>query len=223
MNKNYYQVLDVGFNANPETIRTAYIRAKNAYTRDSLATYSLFDADDSKKIISEIEEAYSILSDAEKRKHYDEAHGYLSSDTSHYYPSTFNVNKSEKSAGGATSPLERLAAQSNNASTTNLRSYKLKKQYTENPEMESLLKNPAEVNGVFLKRAREYKSVTIEELMELLKISKNYLMALEEDAVEKLPANVFVRGFVIQYAKLLELDHETIASRYMDFLKARRP
>ncbi|MGZ3707026.1 MAG: DnaJ domain-containing protein, partial [Bdellovibrionota bacterium] len=79
--QSYYEVLDVSFNANPEIIRTAYIRAKNAYNRDSLAAYSLFDKEDSKRILDEIEEAYTILSDSEKRRKYDESHGIVSSES----------------------------------------------------------------------------------------------------------------------------------------------
>ncbi len=215
MEKNYYAVLDISFNANPEAIRSAYIRAKNAYSRDSLAIYSLFDADESRKIIAEIEEAYAVLSDAEKRRRYDESHGFLSADSSHYYPSTFHVRQPEKSLS-VNQPITEQPL-------TNLRSYRLKKSYQENSEMESLLKSPAEVTGAFLKRAREYKQITSEELIDLLKINKNYLIALEEDQVEKLPAAVFVRGFVTQYAKTLELDPNVIVPRYMDFLKSKRP
>ena len=79
--QSYYEVLDVSFNANPEIIRTAYIRAKNAYNRDSLAAYSLFDREDSKRILDEIEEAYTVLSDSEKRRKYDESHGIVSSES----------------------------------------------------------------------------------------------------------------------------------------------
>src|SRR6218665_2633198 len=79
--QTYYEILDVSLNANPETIRTSYIRAKNAYNRDSLAAYSLFDKEESKRILDEIEEAYSVLSDSEKRRKYDESHGIISSES----------------------------------------------------------------------------------------------------------------------------------------------
>ncbi len=78
--QSYYEVLDVSFNASPEIIRTSYIRAKNAYNRDSLAAYSLFDKEESKRILNEIEEAYSILSDSDKRRKYDESHGIVSTE-----------------------------------------------------------------------------------------------------------------------------------------------
>jgi cytoskeletal protein RodZ len=88
--------------------------------------------------------------------------------------------------------------------------------------MEEKIKKAEQVNGAFLKMVREYKRVSQEEIMDRLKISKNYLAALEEDNIAKLPANVFVRGFVIQYAKTLKLDHDKIAGAYMEFLRGHR-
>jgi DnaJ-class molecular chaperone len=79
--QSYYEILDVSLNANSEVIRTAYIRAKNSYNRDALASYSLFDQDESKRILEEIEEAYSVLSDSEKRRKYDESHGIITSES----------------------------------------------------------------------------------------------------------------------------------------------
>ena len=89
--------------------------------------------------------------------------------------------------------------------------------------MEEKIKSLQNVNGGFLRSVREYKRVGPDEIMNILKISKNYFTALEEDDLARLPANVFVRGFVIQYAKALKLDHEKVASAYMEFLKAKRP
>ncbi len=263
--QSYYEVLDVSFNANPEVIRTAYIRAKNAYNRDSLAAYSLFDKDESKKILDEIEEAYSILSDSDKRRKYDEAHGIISSDDvySSYHkgnhavaafarsnydtsdPDAFQFEEDpfrkaqtlrsapapqpSASPGLAVakhepSPIERLSALQNlGASASAARSYQISHTHEANPELDERIKKCENVSGAFLRSVREYKKVSIEEIIDLLKISKNYLAALEEDDFARLPANVFVRGFVIQYAKALKMDHEKAANSYMTFLRTKRP
>jgi DnaJ-class molecular chaperone len=254
--QNYYEILDVSLNANPEIIRTSYIRAKNAYKRDSLATYSLFDKEESKRILDEIEEAYSVLSDSEKRRKYDESHGIVSSES--VYESYHRGNQavaafsrenlaqenqgdrftfeedpfrkvSEKSKADATSsglsPIDRLKASQDSTKLGNsiAKTPSIFRSYEENPEMEEKIQKCESVTGAFLKEVREYKKLSQDEIMNTLKISKNYLNALEEDDFAKLPASVFVRGFVIQYAKALKMDHEKAAAAYMIHLKAKRP
>lgn len=243
---NYYEVLDVSFNATPEAIRTAYIRAKNAYNRDSLAAYSLFGSEESQNILSEIEEAFNVLSDVERRRRYDESHGILTSDTSHYNSSMPTevhrpapafvqpVLSSAATIAASTpvaspsapvgSPIDRLKSLQEGSSSAfgGVKATAARTRHVENPEMEKEIAEVSSVNGAFLKRVREYKGVSPEEIMDILKISKNYLTALEEDVVEKLPANVFVRGFVIQYAKALKVDQDKFATKYMEFLRQRR-
>jgi len=260
--QSYYEILDVSFNANPEVIRTSYIRAKNAYNRDSLAAYSLFDKEESKRILDEIEEAYTILSDSEKRRKYDESHGIISSDSVYdsyhrgnhavaafsrsrmstdddgfsFEDDPFRKPKREEGAAAnaaaeapagsaGLSPIERLKAMATEAApaATSVKNYQISRSHDTDPEMEERIKTTKEVNGAFLRSVREYKRVSQDEIINILKISRNYLTALEEDDVKKLPANVFVRGFVIQYAKALRLEHEKTANAYMDFLKAKRP
>lgn len=73
--KNYYEVLEIPTDANQEEISGAYNRAKNAYSGDSLALYSLMSEDECKDVLNLIEEAYSILGAAEKRREYDRVRG----------------------------------------------------------------------------------------------------------------------------------------------------
>ncbi|RZA00300.1 MAG: hypothetical protein EOP11_18475, partial [Proteobacteria bacterium] len=123
------------------------------------------------------------------------------------------------------SPIERLKAMAADAApaTTSVKNYQIARSHDTDPEMEDRIKNTKEVTGAFLRSVREYKRVSQDEIINILKISRNYLTALEEDDVKKLPANVFVRGFVIQYAKALRMEHEKTANAYMDFLRAKRP
>lgn len=256
--QNYYEILDISLNANPEIIRTSYIRAKNAYNRDSLASYSLFDKEESKRILDEIEEAYSVLSDPEKRRKYDESHGIVSSESVYesyhrgnhavaaftrdsyskegqdgdrftfeddpFRKVTERAKQETKETSAGLSPIERLkAAQSSPVSSGSAKPISVFRAFEANPEMEEKIQKCENVTGPFLKEVREYKKLTQDEIMNILKISKNYLNALEEDDFAKLPANVFVRGFVIQYAKALKMDHEKAATAYMNHLKSKRP
>ena len=74
--------------------------------------------------------------------------------------------------------------------------------------------NEQESLGAFLRRTREERGVTFEELVESTKISPNNLKALEEDDYTRLPADAFVRGFYGIYAKFFDLDPVEIRERY---------
>jgi curved DNA-binding protein CbpA len=76
--QSYYEVLDIKPDATQNEIRQAYLRAKSAYGKDSAALYSLFDDQQTKEFLDNIEQAYLILSSPEKRKEYDRVHGFLS-------------------------------------------------------------------------------------------------------------------------------------------------
>ncbi len=75
---------------------------------------------------------------------------------------------------------------------------------------------PSEVDtketlGTFLKRARRSQHKSLEEAAEATRIHAPTLRALEEDDHRKLPAEVFVRGFIKIYAQYLGLDpHEAL-------------
>jgi flagellar biosynthesis protein FlhG len=72
-----------------------------------------------------------------------------------------------------------------------------------------------EFSGALLRRVRESAGATLEDLGEITKISKRYLHAIEENDFSALPAAVYVRGFVSEYARALGLDNRVVATSYM--------
>lgn len=73
--KNYYEVLEIPTDATQDEIQQAYNRAKNAYSGDSVALYSLMSEDECKAILGTIEEAHAVLSQPDKRREYDKVRG----------------------------------------------------------------------------------------------------------------------------------------------------
>ncbi|MFN9490765.1 MAG: helix-turn-helix domain-containing protein [Betaproteobacteria bacterium] len=67
--------------------------------------------------------------------------------------------------------------------------------------------------GRVLAQAREQRGQTIAEVAQQLKLSPHQIESLEADDFSKLPGPVFVRGFVRNYARLLNLDPEPLLSR----------
>lgn len=65
-----------------------------------------------------------------------------------------------------------------------------------------------------LRQAREAKSITLEEVAQRTYIKLPYLLALEEGDLDKLPAPVYIHGYIRQYAKLLGLNGSELVLRY---------
>lgn len=68
--------------------------------------------------------------------------------------------------------------------------------------------------GERLKRERELREVTLEEITSATRISGRFLEALENEDWKKLPGGVFNRGFVRSVAQYLGLDEEALLGEY---------
>jgi cytoskeleton protein RodZ len=68
--------------------------------------------------------------------------------------------------------------------------------------------------GERLKRERELREVTLEEITQATRIGPRFLEALENEQWEKLPGGVFNRGFVRSIAHYLGLDEEALLAEY---------
>jgi len=82
------------------------------------------------------------------------------------------------------------------------------------------LDEPAEpTDGVYdgraLRRIRLSRGIELEEIAAVTKINETYLRYLEEDRYPDLPAPVYVRGFLREYARYLRLDPGRVTESYM--------
>lgn len=75
--------------------------------------------------------------------------------------------------------------------------------------------NEREWRGATLRKIREIRRYSLDDIAQITKISKTYIIALEEEAYAKLPAPVFIRGFLLQIAKTLKIPTEEVAQAYM--------
>ena len=67
-----------------------------------------------------------------------------------------------------------------------------------------------ETPGLLLKREREARGLTIAELARITRISETALENIEKNAFDEFPAQVFVRGFLRNYARQLSIPAEEI-------------
>ena len=68
--------------------------------------------------------------------------------------------------------------------------------------------------GEELRREREIRAISLKEIADATKISKRFLEAIENNDHKTLPAPVFTRGFVREYARYLGLNAEEMVNRY---------
>src|SRR5476651_546903 len=68
--------------------------------------------------------------------------------------------------------------------------------------------------GDRLRREREMRGITLEEIMESTKISRRHLEALESEHFDRLPGGVFNKGFIRAYARFLGIDEDQAVADY---------
>jgi flagellar biosynthesis protein FlhG len=83
-----------------------------------------------------------------------------------------------------------------------------------------------EFTGMLLRRVREARGFELRELSQKTKVSAPQLQAIEDEDFDKLPALVYVRGFLLEVARQLKLDGSLVARTYLrrarDLIELRR-
>jgi cytoskeletal protein RodZ len=70
--------------------------------------------------------------------------------------------------------------------------------------------------GQDLKRERELRSISLEEIAEATKINPRFLRELEAENLDALPGEFFIRGIIREYAKYLGLDENDALNTYLE-------
>ena len=73
---------------------------------------------------------------------------------------------------------------------------------------------PATPFGEHLKREREMRGVSLEEISAATRISTRFLEAIEAEQWDQLPGGVFNRGFIRSIARFLGLDEDGLVAEY---------
>ena len=239
---NYYEVLEVAQDAPQHEIHEAFQRAKRTYSVDSAALYSMFSQEEAQQLMKLIEEAFAVLGNQTLRRAYDEKLKFKKSwngedemplDSAIEAPESMTtpdwsapleasapqpqVSTSEPVSqitwGDSSQPPPKPITSSENMGKTKLSCYEV----NENFEEEFL--NQSVFDGPLLQSIREYKNVSEAQMCDATKIGRNYIRAVETNNYSDLPAPVFVRGFIIQIARILDLDEKKVSSSYMQLLK----
>lgn len=200
---NYYEILELPANSPQHEVTAAYERARNTYSGENPAIYTIFSENEARQFLVLIEEAYQVLGSNILRNIYDQR---LLSGTASINDLTLAaiVEASKKITPVEVKPTEKKPVV-----------------FTKDPAMEAEIAAQENWTGEFIKKVREYKNITVERMSEITKINSWYVKAIEKTEPDNLPAVVFVRGYVIQIARALGVDDKKAADSYMkNFKKA---
>jgi cytoskeletal protein RodZ len=68
--------------------------------------------------------------------------------------------------------------------------------------------------GLHLKHERELRGVSLKEIAESTRIHIRYLEALESNEFDNMPGEVFVKGYIRSYARVIGFDAEEMLNAY---------
>jgi len=86
------------------------------------------------------------------------------------------------------------------------------------PESESL--RIGEVTGERLRQIRQQRGVSLDEIAERTRVNVDYLLFIEEEKMAALPAEIYLRGYLAQYAATLRLDAASVTQGYLTRFRA---
>ncbi|MEN9800078.1 MAG: hypothetical protein RL653_3775 [Pseudomonadota bacterium] len=78
-------------------------------------------------------------------------------------------------------------------------------------------------NGEFLRKIRQARELTLEEISTRTRIARKTLENVEADRYAELPAHVYLRGTLMSFATSLGLDPIRVSKGYLELMQAARP
>ena len=202
---SHYDLLEVAPTASFEDIRRANRRIRDIYGTESVAISGLYDPAGLEAVHRRLDLAYTTLMDAAKRKDYDQE----------LFP------EGVPAPPGPVAPPAEGSGPFRPARPTPPVGVDDSSPAIERPPMPALGPK-TDYTGALLRQIREALGIELRELTERTKIGMAYLVALEAEHYGKLPAPVYVRGFLGEYARILGLDGRRVIETYLERYRAAR-
>jgi curved DNA-binding protein CbpA len=218
-NLNYYELLEVSPTATSQEIHKAYERIRRIYEPNSIALYSLFNADETAAIHQRIEEAYRTLVYEDNRKRYD---AILRQQNNLPEPPPPPPPPPPKYYHRPAQPV--LSLPSGNLSRNSMEPPQTQAEVSQLPaeRVAPVSQFISEFSGAAIKMLREQRGLSLRNVAEATKVGMRYLEMIEEENFLKLPVRAYTRGFLMLYAKALGCDPDRVTVDYLKRFDAAR-
>jgi flagellar biosynthesis protein FlhG len=192
--QTYYEILETEPGVSDEEVRRAYRTLKDIYASTSPVVAGLYDEQELADLHARANAAHDTLFAPERRRLYDLA-------------------LPEADLARAV-----RAAAANNARRPNLPTPGA----DDRPESpEPVIELGDDVSGAVLRKIREARGIELGDIAHRTKISERHLRAIEEERFSDMPAAVYVRGYVLEYARAIRIDAPRAAESYLRRYNAR--
>jgi flagellar biosynthesis protein FlhG len=217
---DHYRVLEVVPKASPKEVQSAYQLLKKTYDPETTVLAPLMEAPGLRELQARIEAAYRTLIFLESRSDYDrrlQDHGSAGAATERPAvtlaapaPPAADRPPEDRAAGPEAAPPAPSLELAGGGPTAGLPAPPA-------PEAAAPIGGAGGVpaSGSDLRDERQRRRLSIEAIAEKTKIRRAYLQAIEEERFGDLPAAVFVRGFLREYARSLGLPGDDVVRQYM--------
>ncbi len=204
---DYYELLEVSHRASAQEIHKAYERVRKIYDPNSIALYSLFSPEETEKIRQRVEDAYRTLIYDENRREYDR--------TLREYEGLAAPEQAPPVASPAPLPNAGLREPPMPREAPVTRPITPAPAAPTAPAIQAVPANIKEFTGPVLKMMREQRSLSVQNVADITKLSTRYITGIEEESFEKLPARPYLRGFLYSYSRSIGYEPEQIVISYM--------
>jgi curved DNA-binding protein CbpA len=202
--QNYYRLLGVSPKASFEEVRSAYDEAVSIYSNDSIPAYSLFTQEEREQILARLVDAYKTLTNSQLRKEYNQIlieKGELS-------PQEIGFSSTEEPAV----PKGKLKEVSVESLIQEKKAENLNQICNSTLD---LFNGHTSITGKDIKMVRLAREMSLEQIYRKTNIPKHTLEDIEEEHFEKLPALVYLKGFLKAYADALTVNQAEMVDGYV--------
>jgi flagellar biosynthesis protein FlhG len=191
--QTYYEILETEPGVSDEEVRRAYRTLKEIYAASSPVIAGLYDEQELADLHARANAAHDTLFAPERRRVYD-----LSLPEADLARAVRAAAANGGRRPGLPGPTE---------------------DRHESPE--PVLEVGDEVTGASLRKIREARGIELGDIAHRTKISERHLRAIEEERFGDMPAAVYVRGYVMEYARAIRIDAQKAVDSYLRRYHAR--
>ena len=192
---NPFRILGIQFGSDEE-VKSAYERMRRIFNEGSSLVIGLYTEQYRREYLYLVEKAFLELTNMEKRQ--EKLRQYkqeLDADPLHRQIVTTQRPRSKSSDDESLEPRKRL------------------------DELSITIDDQTVFSGATLKAIREEMGIRLSAIAQTTKISSSNLKMMEEDQYKNLPASVYVRGFLREYALYLGLDPHQVLESYLQLMR----